>query len=336
MEVASDFVSGNLSVITLPLMSYLIVVLFFAYWLTAAVYVYSVGEVEFKQGSFLPNIVWAKETRYILWYFLFGLFWVFSFFICQQQMIIACMTVQWYFSGQEENSDAPGSVGLFKSIKWGMWYHAGTVAFGSFLIAVVTMIRVVFEYLVKQYEASGAKENPVMKAIFCCIRGMLYLLDQYVKFISKSAFIQTAIHNSSFCESAINSFYLIIRHAGRFTSAGSIGFIMMFLGKGTIMSTSAYLTILLIKSVHPDVSQPFLPAFLVAMAAYVVASLFLSIFSFSCTTILHCFIMAEDSPGCQVVSPKGLQAFLDSQDGNNAKPSPKASKKDTAEANAVE
>jgi len=86
---------------------------------------------------------------------------------------------------------------------------------------------------------------------------------------------------------------------------------MMLLGKGTIMSTTAYLTILFIKQAHPDVNQPFVPAFLVAMVAYVVASLFLSIFSFSCTAILHCFIMAEDSPDCAAVSPKGLQAFLD-------------------------
>lgn len=221
-------------------------------------------------------------------------------------MIIACMTVQWYFSGQGENSDAPGSVGLFKSIGWGLWYHCGTVAFGSFCIALVTFIRVIFEYLVKQYENSGAKENPVMKAIFCCVRAMLYLLDQYVKFISKNAFIQTAIHNTSFCTSAFNSFYLIVRHAGRFTSAGAIGYIMMFLGKGTIMSTTAYVTMVLIKETHPDVKQPFVPAALVAMAAYVVASLFLSIFSFSCTAILHSFIMAEDSPGCTAVSPKGL------------------------------
>merc|ERR1719253_2388316 len=122
------------------------------------------------------------------------------------------------------------------------------------------MIRVVFEYIVQQYEKAGAKENPVFKAVACCIRGILYLLDQYIKFISKNAFIQTAIHNTSFCTSAWQSFYLIVRHAGRFTSAGTIGFIMMLLGKGTIMSTTAYLTILFIKQVHPDVNQPFVPA----------------------------------------------------------------------------
>lgn len=210
-----------------------------------------------------------------------------------------------------------------------MWYHCGTVAFGSFCIAVITMIRVVFEYIVKQSEGAGAKENPIFKVVVCCVRGVLYLLDQYVKFISKNAFIQTALMNTSFCASAWNSFYLIVRHAGRFTSAGAIGWIMMLLGKGTIMSSTAYLTILYIKSSQPDISQPFVPAFLVAMAAYVVASLFLSIFSFSCTAILHCFILAEDSPGCSIDNPAGLQNFIDTQDSDASQKKSKDEKKKT-------
>lgn len=104
----------------------------------------------------------------------------------------------------------------------------------------------------------------------------------------------------------MNSFYLIVRHVGKFSSAAMIGWIMMMLGKGTIMGVSAYATIIYIKSAYPEVSQPFIPAIMVALVAYVVASLFLSIFSFSATAILHCFIMAEDSVGCNVPSPKGL------------------------------
>lgn len=82
MESASEFVSSNLSIITLPLMSYVTAMLFFAYWLATALFLYSVGQAQFKEDSFLANIVWKKETRYMLWYFLFGLFWIFSFLIC--------------------------------------------------------------------------------------------------------------------------------------------------------------------------------------------------------------------------------------------------------------
>ena len=65
------------------------------------------------------------------------------------------------------------------------------------------------------------------------------------------------------------------------------------------------------------------------MVAYVVGSLFLSIFSFSCTAILHCFIMAEDC-GSNVPSPPSLEPFLKHNDESNAKKAEKAgSKKET-------
>jgi hypothetical protein len=160
--------------------------------------------------------------------------------------MIAAMTCMWYFSGQgSSTSDQPGTVSILKSIKWGIWYHLGSIAFGSFIIALITMIRVVFEYLVKQYEAAN-KENIMAKAVFCCIRCVLYCLDKYVKFITKNAYIQIALHSNNFCSSAWTSFYLIVRHAGRFSSAGIVGWIMMILGKGTIMAFAGWFTLLIV------------------------------------------------------------------------------------------
>lgn len=53
----------------------------------------------------------------------------------------------WYFYGQGgSESDSTGEVSILKAIKWGTINHIGSIAFGSFIIAVVTMIRVVFEY----------------------------------------------------------------------------------------------------------------------------------------------------------------------------------------------
>lgn len=69
--------------------------------------------------------------------------------------MIAAMTCIWYFSG--EGSDmATGNkdtTSVLTAMKWGTWHHCGSIAFGSFIIAVVTMIRVVFEYIVKKTEA---------------------------------------------------------------------------------------------------------------------------------------------------------------------------------------
>jgi len=107
--------------------------------------------------------------------------------------MIAATVCQWYWTGEggedADMPDSPYSTSVCRSFKWGMWYHCGSIAFGSFLIALVTFIRIVFEYIVYQYEKVGNKENPVYKCLKCYIRYALYMLDKYVKFITKAAFI---------------------------------------------------------------------------------------------------------------------------------------------------
>jgi len=82
MEAASDFVASNLRIIILPILSYLIAFVFFIFWVMCAVHIYSIGTPEFKARSFIANIVWDQKVRYMIWYFLFGLFWVVAYIIC--------------------------------------------------------------------------------------------------------------------------------------------------------------------------------------------------------------------------------------------------------------
>lgn len=140
-------------------------------------------------------------------------------------------------------SDSAHGVSICRAFKWGIWNHCGSIALGSFLIALITFIRIVFEYLAKQAEQAN-KENPVFKAVVCYVRYILWCLDKYVKFITKNAFIQIALQSKNFCSAAWGAFFLIFRNAGRFGAAGIIGLIMNVLGKGVIMGLSAYLTFL--------------------------------------------------------------------------------------------
>lgn len=86
---------------------------------------------------------------------------------------------------------------------------------------------------------------------------------------------------------------------------------MMILGKGTIVGTSVWLTYLLTTKFAKEVTQPILPAVLIGLVAYLVASLFLSVFSFACTAILHCFILDEDTGGDDSLTPESLIPFME-------------------------
>jgi choline transporter-like protein 2/4/5 len=77
---------------------------------------------------------WQPQTRYVVIYHTFGLFWVNAFLISCSQFIVAAAAAVWYFSF---SSDTKGKGSICTGIKWILIYHFGSIAFGSFIIAVV-------------------------------------------------------------------------------------------------------------------------------------------------------------------------------------------------------
>jgi len=316
MEAAGTFVASNPRIGILPIVTYMSFAPVIVWWLFTTVFLYSIGTPKYEEKTFVAQIERPAYLDYVLWYILFGLFWFCSLCIAIQKFVTNATTCMWFFSGQgsDNSDDATGSVSIMLGVKWAMFKHIGSLALGSFLIAVVTMIKVVFEYFAAQQEKVAGKDNVAFKAIACCIRCAIWCLDAYVKFINENAYIQIALHNSTFCTGAWESFYLMVRHGGRFGSASVVSFLMVWIGKGCIVALSVWLTILLVQQMHPDVSMPLIPAVFVGLFAYVVATLFLNIFSSSALAILHSFILTEDQDGPKDHIPESLKAFLDKED----------------------
>jgi len=132
--------------------------------------------------------------------------------------------------------------------------------------------------------------------------------------MNKNAYIQVALHNSSFCLGAKESFWIMAGNARRFTAVGITGSILSFLGKGLITMFSMFLTIAIINEAFTDtIEQPFIPAVIIGMFAYMIASVFLSVFDYSALTILHCFCLdeAQNPNAPSRNTPDGLKKFLE-------------------------
>jgi choline transporter-like protein 2/4/5 len=166
------------------------------------------------------------EANYIFLYNLFGYLWINAFIIGIAQFMISAACALWYFTS---TSDSNGSGSLMRGFYWVFRYHLGSIAFGSFLIALIQFIRIIFEYYKKQIEKAN-KENPVIKVILCVTSCCLDCLERFIKFISKNAYIQMAITGKNFCKSAWNAFILILKNIVRFGTANMIGFIFQVVG----------------------------------------------------------------------------------------------------------
>jgi len=106
----------------------------------------------------------------------------------------------------------------------------------------------------------------------------------------------------------------------------TIGAMLMFIGKGVIIVVSGWIGYLIIMNAAPlkdKVFSPIFPVVIIVFIAYLLASIFLSVFSFSSTAILHCFIIDSELSGkngkASMHTPESLKNFIEINDTEAAK-----------------
>ena len=311
MQTTSNYINNTTRIFWVPIFFFVCIVIFFSYWMVSAIFIWSVGDVKARAGSPFARIEWNKTTRYVFLYNLFGLFWINAFFIgcCQFILAVACAT--WYFT---HTADSGGSASINKGFKWIGRYHLGSIALGSLIIAIAEFIKFMFEYYRKQM-TGRVFNNPVGKCLIWTTRYCLNCLNRVVKYISKMAYIQVALTSSNFCLSAWKAFILILGNAGKFAVATILGTIFTWLGKIVIVGISTivcYIIITNVKSISDELTSPFFPILGFIIISYVIATFFLSIFSYSMDVILQCFLVDETLAGNNNYGahrPKTLDAF---------------------------
>jgi hypothetical protein len=182
----------------------------------------------------------------------------------------------------------------------------GSLALGSFIIAVVQFIRYCMKFLEKQAQA---RRNRVMvwiaRAIQCCI----YCFEKSLEYLSKLAYIQIALLGTNFCTSAKKAFYLVLRHMTRFAAVLLLGTALDRIGLLVICSTTTFVGYCIQTTLYPDVS-PLCPTLLFFLTGYVVGKLYMNVFHLAIDTSLQCFIACEEMGVDAETVPKELRALV--------------------------
>ena len=84
----------------------------------------------------------------------------------------------------------------------------------------------------------------------------------------------------------------------------------MFVGKALIMGLSGWIGYLIImnSNLKDKVASPVFPVILFIVLAYLISSVFLSVYSFASTAILHAFLLDEEVGGNR--APSALRDFV--------------------------
>merc|ERR1712216_1083838 len=108
-----------------------------------------------------------NNAQYQQLYYMFMYFWTSQFIIAVGEIIMALAFAMWYFTRDKGTIGTPT---VIKSITWGFWYHAGTAAFGSFIIAIIKLIRFIIMEIQKKIEQMPDKPAAVKataRALMC-------------------------------------------------------------------------------------------------------------------------------------------------------------------------
>ena len=90
----------------------------------------------------------------LFFFFFAGILWIILFVTAVMQFTTIVAAVNWYFTGQGSDiEEVKEDYSQFTGLKWSFRYHGGTLAFGSFLIFVITLIKIIFEYFAKKAES---------------------------------------------------------------------------------------------------------------------------------------------------------------------------------------
>jgi len=235
----------------------------------------------------------------------FGLFWGISFFSAFEELVLARVFAEWYWT---RNKALPSSLTYIgASLYTATVFHLGTVAFGSLLVAIISFIRMVLEYVEKKYMT--ATDGFVKNLLWFC-KCCLWCLEKFIRFINRNAYIMCAVKSSNFCKSARDAFNLLMRNVVRVVVLDNMVSFLLFLGKmaiviitGTVSYAAFSGYIPAFKEDMPSLNFFYTPVIIIVLGSYFIASSFFSVYAMAVDTLFLSFL--ED---------------LERNDGSAAKP----------------
>lgn len=221
-EVASKAIQHNFALMIVPFVSTFFTTAVIAAWSASTAYVATAAEFEVKtlNGTVSINpddsvvefgeVADFSYTNIAVGYMFFGILWVLNFINGVTIMTVSGTVLQWFWNSNVVDNKTTQStrMSLMRAFGRTMRYHLGTVALGSFILAFVQFIRYLAAYLQKRLNSMG-KDHRVVKILCCAAQCFLGCVQRCIEFISRNAFIWSAMYGTGFMTSTKNSFFAI-------------------------------------------------------------------------------------------------------------------------------
>ncbi|CAH1737485.1 choline transporter-like protein 1 [Aphis gossypii] len=264
-----------------PIVTFLFLCLAIILWSYFAVLIQASGSPAFEPLS--HNVYYKKDQlmKFARIYNILVLVWVIEFIIGCQHMIIAGSVATWFFTRNKDNVSSPIST----SVSYLFNYHLGSVALGSFIIAILQIIRVILNYIDETLKES---KNEVAKSLYKVFQCLFSCLQQFLQYLTRNAYIEIAIYGDNFCRSGQQAFKMITSNVLRVAAINSVGDFVLFLGKVLVVTSTVLLGFKMLET-KPGILHLWVPLTVAGIFAYFVAHCFISVYEMVIDTIFMCF-----------------------------------------------
>eukprot|EP00238_Polyblepharides_amylifera_P011393 CAMPEP_0196575494 /NCGR_PEP_ID=MMETSP1081-20130531/4961_1 /TAXON_ID=36882 /ORGANISM="Pyramimonas amylifera, Strain CCMP720" /LENGTH=668 /DNA_ID=CAMNT_0041893815 /DNA_START=86 /DNA_END=2092 /DNA_ORIENTATION=- len=322
LKVASQAVGSMPSILFFPVVPFCFSLAVIAWFIVVSAALYSAGDLSEAEGGGY-QLEWNDSLRYMMMYHLFGYLWCMQFIEGFGLMVIAGAVATFYWT-RGDTSKMPFSP-VLSSARRTLRYHLGSIAVGSFIVAVIQFVRLVLEYVDRKTKELQ-EGNPVLKFFMYCIKCCMWYLEKVMKFINRNAYILVAVKGTSYCSSALRAVKLILSNALRLAAVNTVGDALTWLGKVVVALGAGMLMFLLSDAdIYTDpeskwyLSSPLLPILLSMLIAFFIASIFFQVYEMAVDTILLSF--CEDCQQTDEQPEYAPQLLLDAI--GQSRPNPK-------------
>jgi len=247
---------------------------------------YSVGDVKHKSTYAFSLMIWNPTEKWLFVFLVFAFLWLSAWILSYTYFSISTAVVQWYFepiTGHKTH--------VFAGLKLGIVYHCGTIAFGSFLILLCWILRIVTEWLMNRVR-KATNNNACVKCCITCVRCCCTCIENFVKFINRHAYIEVVLRSCGFCEGAGKGMKLVAANALIFSFMNTVMAFMTFTLSVAVGAGSAVIVHFIVNIYEKNQGHNLenlgvdVVNFLIGL---VIGRLFFTVYGMSADTILHCY-----------------------------------------------
>ncbi|MBA0591235.1 hypothetical protein Gorai_019916, partial [Gossypium raimondii] len=297
LQVAAKVIGEVQALIIFPIIPYAILAIFYMFWISAALHLFSSGQVVKNNcntnccaydlvakkvncdGCCGYSIHYTPHIAVAIFFHLFGGYWATQFFIACSSTVVAGSVASYYWARGETSPEIP-FLPVFASMKRLIRYNLGSVALGSLVVSLVESIRFILESIRRKLKVAGVTSDGWFGKIGNhTSQGCLRCVEWTIKSVNRNAYIMViflnklsfctlknliAITGKSFFKASEIATELIMNNILRIGKVNVIGDVILFLGKLCVSLSSAIFGFLMLdtykyRAAHNKISSPLLP-----------------------------------------------------------------------------